>query len=233
MVPPSGTPSDAKDNMAARDWYEAGQAYSLDYLKTLRQMIEARGIREPDVLFLTNDSPFGLPLRNILVHDGATKNQVGLCGTDLYPKQFPTNGEIADQPFQVDYFTKLYGENGKIYTKDAQRYTFGAELQGGFYSFPLGIKPTVTPEATDQLLAKSFGHGMKGGTFYVLRGGFNLDDSTYDFQGAIGPSGELRPRYDVMKRWGTFASDYEADFSSSEEIEDTVTLLQDLSLIHI
>ena len=227
VVPPSGTPSDAKDNMAARDWYEAGQAYSLDYLKTLRQMIEARGIREPDVLFLTNDSPFGLPLRNILVHDGATKNQVGLCGTDLYPKQFPTNGEIADQPFQVDYFTKLYGENGKIYTKDAQRYTFGAELQGGFYSFPLGIKPTVTPEATDQLLAKSFGHGMKGGTFYVLRGGFNLDDSTYDFQGAIGPSGELRPRYDVMKRWGTFASDYEADFSSSEEIEDTVTLLQD------
>lgn len=227
VIAPSGAPSDAKDNMAARDWYEAGQAYSLDYLKTLRQMLEARGVREPEVLFLTNDSPFGLPLRNILVHDGGTKNQVGLCGTDLYPKQFPTNGEIFDQPFQVDYFTKLYGENGKLYTKDSAPYTFGAELQGGFYSFPLGIKPNVSAESTDQLLAKSFGHGMKGGTFYVLRGGYNLDDSTYDFQGAIGIEGDLRPRFDVMKRWGSFAADYEADLSSSSEIEDAVTLLND------
>ena len=227
VTPPSDVPKAEKDNVAARDWYEAGQAYSLEYLKTLRQMIEARGIREPDVMFFTNDSPFGLPLRNVLVHDAAIKNQVGLCGTDLYPKQFPTNGEIVDQPFQVDYFTKLYGEGGKLYTRDAQRYTFGAELQGGFYSFPLGIKPEVSPEATDQLLAKSFGHGMKGGSFYVLRGGYNLDDSSYDFQGAIGIDGALRPRFDVMKRWGTFTHDFEADFSSSEEIEDAVTVLND------
>lgn len=227
---PAGLPGSPRSNTAARDWYDAGQSYTLDYLKALRGMLEARGLREPEVMFFTNDSPFGLPLRNILVHDGAVKNQVGLAGADLYPKQFPTNGEIADQPFQVDYFTKLYGDNGRLYTKDAPtapRYTFGAELQGGFYSFPLGIKPNVTPEATEQLLAKAFGHGMKGGSFYVLRGGFNLDDSVYDFQGAIGPEGDLRPRYDVLKRWGTFLSDYEGELSSSEEVEDAVTVLQD------
>ncbi|MBK6462246.1 MAG: beta-galactosidase [Myxococcales bacterium] len=230
VTPPSAAPSDPNDNLAARDWYDAGQAYSLEYLSTLRRMLEARGLREPEVMFFTNDSPFGIPLRTVLLHDGAVKNQVGLAGADLYPKQFPTNGEIADQPFQVDYFTKLFGENGKLYTKDAAaapRYAFGAELQGGFYSFPLGIKPNVTPEATDQLLAKAFGHGMKGGSFYVLRGGFNLDDSSYDFQGAIGPDGELRPRYEVMKRWGRLLSDHEAALSASDEVEDAVTLLQD------
>lgn len=229
VVAPASAPGNPSEDVAARDWYDAGQAYSLAYLKTLRGMLEQRGIREPEVMFFTNDSPFGLPLRTVLVHDGGIKNQVGLAGADLYPKQFPTNGEIADQPFQVDYFTKLFGENGKAYTKDGERYTFGAELQGGFYSFPLGIKPNVTPEATDQLLAKSFGHGMKGGSFYVLRGGFNLDDSSYDFQGAIGPDGDLRPRYEVMKRWGTILHDYEADLSASDEVEDAVTIVQDVA----
>ena len=46
-------------------------------------------------------------------------------------------------------------------------------------------------------------------------------------QGAIGIDGALRPRFDVMKRWGTFTHDFEADFSSSEEIEDAVTVLND------
>ena len=46
-------------------------------------------------------------------------------------------------------------------------------------------------------------------------------------EGAIGIDGALRPRFDVMKRWGTFTHDFEADFSSSEEIEDAVTVLND------
>ncbi len=227
VVPPGSAPGRPEDNLAARDWYEAGHAYSLTYLKTLRAMLEKRGLREPEILFMTNDSPFGLPARTVMVHDGAVKNQVGLAGVDLYPKQYPTNGELVDQPYQVDYFTKIFGENSGIYTRDSGRYTFGAELQGGFYSFPLGIKPNVLPEATGQLLAKTIGHGMKGGSFYVLRGGLNIDGSSYDFQGALSPEGEPRPRYEVMSRWGNLVSTYERQLSSSDEVEEPVYVVQD------
>jgi hypothetical protein len=228
VVPPSALPAATKDNVAARDWYEAGLAYVLDYLKTIRGMLEARGVHEPDVLFLTNDSPFGVPTRNVLVHDGQTKNQVGLAGLDLYPKQFPTNGEVSDQPYQVDYFTKLYAGSNLLYTKDTGgRFAWGAELQGGFYSFPLGVKPNVRPEATDQLLAKAIGHGLKGGSFYTMRGGINLDGSDYDFQAAIGTDGTLRPRYDVMKKWGAFLGTWGLALEGSDEVEDPVAIVQD------
>ncbi len=228
VVPPSALPSAVSDDVAARDWYEAGLAYVLDYLKTIRAMLETRGVREPEILFLTNDSPFGVPTRNVLVHDGQTKNQIGLAGLDLYPKQFPTNGEVSDQPYQVDYFTKLYAGSNLLYTKDTGgRFAWGAELQGGFYSFPLGVKPNVRPEATDQLLAKAIGHGMKGGSFYTMRGGLNLDGSDYDFQAAIGLDGSLRPRYDVLKKWGALLSTWGLALEGSDEVEDPVAIVQD------
>ncbi len=228
VAAPVALPTSVTDDVAARDWYEAGLAYVLDYMKTVRGMLEARGVREPEVLFMTNDSPFGVPTRNLLVHDGQTKNSVGLAGLDLYPKQFPTNGEISDQPYQVDYFTKLYAGGNLLYTKDTGgRFAWGAELQGGFYSFPLGIKPTVRPEATDQLLAKAIGHGLKGGAFYTMRGGINLDGSDYDFQAAIGLDGTLRPRYDVMKKWGALLDRWGLALEASDEVEDQVAIVQD------
>ncbi len=225
VVPPSKMPASALDNVAARDWYDAGEAYVLAYMKTVRGMIEARGIHEPDVIFLTNDSPFGIPTRNLLVHDGRVKNQVGLTGLDLYPKQLPTNGELNDNPFQVDYDTKLYEVYNHLYTKDPGAFAFGAELQGGFYDFPLGVHPNVAPESTDQLLAKGFGHGLRGGSFYILRGGINLDGSSYDFQAAIGLDGSLRPRYDVLKSWGAMLAS--TTLARADEIEDPIAIVQD------
>ncbi len=228
VVPPSALPKNAAENVPARDWYDAGLAYVLDYLKVIRGMFEARGITEPRTLFFTNDSPFGVPTRNVLVHDGQTKNQIGLAGLDLYPKQLPTNGELNDQPYQADYFTKLYAGSNLLYTKDTGgRFAWGAELQGGFYSFPLGVRPVVKPEATDQLLAKSIGHGLKGGSFYTIRGGLNLDGSEYDFQAAIGLDGALRPRYDVMKKWGALLSVWGLALEGSDEVEDPVAIVQD------
>lgn len=227
---PPALPATSADNVAARDWYDAGQAYILDYLKGVRAALEARGLREPTILFTTNDSPFGLPTRNLMVHDGRVKNQVGLAGLDLYPKQLPTNGDLNDYPFQADYFTKLFTGWGALYSKDSGgRFAYAAELQGGFYDFPLGIHPTVTPESTEHLLAKAIGHGVKGGAFYVLRGGLNLDGSSYDFQAAISLEGALRPRYEVLKRWGALLSRYGAALESADEIEDAVAIAQDVS----
>lgn len=231
VVPaPAALPKGLPDNPAARDWYDAGQAYILQYLRGVRAGLEARGLREPDILYFTNDSPFGLPTRNIMVHDGRVKNQIGLCGLDLYPKQLPTNSGLTDNPFQADYFTKLYAGWNALYTRDAGgRFAYAAELQGGFYSFPLGVTPQVAPQATDQLLAKAIGHGVKGGAFYVLRGGLNLDGSSYDFQAAIGLDGALRPRYTVLSRWGGLLQRYGAALLSSDEVEDRVAIAQDVT----
>jgi len=161
VLPPTHLPRAPAENVAARDWHDAGQAYIAEYLSVARGMLEARGVHEPDVLFLTNDSPFTIvgtvanPERNILVHDGTMKNRFGLAGLDAYPKQIPdlpgTDGPLTNFPFQADYFAKLYGFFGANYTRDpAHGFVFGAELQGGFYSLPGGIYPVVSAEATDR-----------------------------------------------------------------------------------
>ncbi len=240
VVPPNKLPETLADDVPARDWYDAGQSYVAEYLGTIRGMLESRGIKEPDILFSTNDSPFTVvgtvanAARNILVHDGRVKNRFGIAGLDTYPKQVPDlpgqSGPITNFPFQADYYTKLYGHFGAIYTKDATRkFAFGAELQGGFYALPTGILPVVSPESTDQLLVKTVGHGMKGGSFYILRGGLNVDGSSYDFQAALGLDGQERARFDVMRRWAGFLARYGEKLQGTEDVEDPVAVVQDIA----
>jgi hypothetical protein len=234
VAPPTTTPSttgDRAQNPAFADWYFAGQAYVGDYLATLRSMIEARGFHEPDVLFFTNDSPFALlftdlKLHDVLLHDGPTKDPVGLSGLDLYPKQFTTNSHLQDQPFQADYFTRLYDAWGDLYT-GPQEYAYAAELQGGFYAYPVLGHPDVRPEATDQLLARSIGRGLKGGSFYVIRDGLNADDSQYDYLAAIDLAGNTTTRYDVMKKWGKLLEKRGEELMGTTEVKNRVAILAD------
>jgi beta-galactosidase GanA len=239
VEPPKTRPTKASENIAARDWYDAGQAYIETYLKKIRSMLEARGVKEPDVMFTTNDSPFTIvstvagEARNTMMHDGRMKNKVGLSGLDAYPKHIPDipsrEGTVKNFPFQADYFTKLFGFFSSYYTGNrAYKFAYSAELQGGFFSLPFGITSVVTPESTDQLLAKSIGHGMKMGSFYILRSGINNDGSDYDFQAALGPKGEERPRFAVMKRWARFLATHGATLQSAEDVEDPVAILQDV-----
>lgn len=220
---------DRPRNALFADWYEAGQAYSNEYLRRLRAMMEAEGFRTPDVLFFTNDSPFALSaqdllLRPVLMHDGPTKNSVGLAGLDLYPKQFPTNRNLQDQPFQTDWFTRLYDRYNDEYT-GPQDFAYAAELQGGFYSYPAIGQPEVRAAATEQLLARSFGRGLKGGAFYVMRDGLNLDDSAYDYQAAIRADGTTTARYDVMRRWGAFLQREGPRLSTARAVSNRVAIL--------
>jgi hypothetical protein len=237
--PPKQAPNRSSENVAARDWYDAGQNYIGSYLAKIREFLEARGIREPDVLMMTNDSPFTIvgtvvnEARNTMVHDGRVKNRFGLAGLDLYPKQIPDlpggSGQLTNFPYQVDYATAQYSFFSPVYTKDARyKYAFGAELQGGFYSFPTGVLPVVSPEATAQLLTKSVGHGLKGGSFYILRGGLNADGSTYDFQAALGLNGEERPRFGVMRSFGEFFSAHGGALMRAEPAYDPVAVVQDI-----
>lgn len=232
VPPPTSAPgvtSSTQQNPWLADWYWAGQAYSKDYLKTLRQMLEAEGFEQPDVLFFTNDSPFALlfgdlTLRNVLLHDGPTKNESGICGLDLYPKQATTNDELQDQPFQTDFFTRLFDRSADAAT-GKQAWVYAAELQGGFYSLPALGQPLVRPEATEQILMRSVGRGLKGGAFYVIRDGLNADGSAYDYQAAISATGATTPRYEVMKRWGGFLQKHGVELLRAVEAKNRVAVL--------
>lgn len=211
------------------DWYWAGQAHSGAYLAALQAMITDEGFAPPAALHFTNDSPFtllfdDLPLHNVLVHDGPTKNAIGVAGLDLYPKQFTTNDNLQDQPFQADYFTRLYDHYGDLAT-GPQDFAYAAELQGGFYAYPILGHPKVAPEATDQLLARTIGRGLKGGSFYVVRDGKNLDNSDYDYQAAIAADGSKTARYDVMARWGALLQAHGQDLLAAREVRDRVLVL--------
>ena len=90
---------------------------------------------------------------------------------------------------------------------------------------PILGHPKVAPAATDQLLARSIGRGLKGGSFYVIRDGLNLDNSDYDYQAALAADGSKTPRYDVMARWGALLQTHGPDLLAAREVTDRVLVL--------
>ena len=236
VEPPRKGPSilrrDRRANPRLRDWYDACQALAARYLGALKEMIVALGFGPPDLLLFTNDSPFGLnleslPLRDNLLYDGKVKNAVALDTVDLYPKQMLTNESLQDQPFQADYFTRLYRHYATLATGEPG-FVLAAELQAGFWPLPvLGARPTVRAAATDQLLARSVGRGLGGGSLYVIRDGLNADGSRYDYQAPIDHHGRINDRYRVARRWAGLLERHGERLLRSREVTSSVAILQD------
>ena len=197
IEPPTGKPDETSDNPMSWDWFDSAQCYIIDYLLLLRGMWEDLGIRENDIMFITNDGVSDIPMRDILMWDGFKKNIPGLSTLDIYAKMWPTNGHIMDIPFSADYFVKLF-EYSSDKIRSARGYSLGVEIQGGWWIKP----PDVVPQETDMLLAKLLGHGLDGIGVYVMRGGYNIDNSVYDFQAPIDTEGVARGRYDVLSKYG-------------------------------
>jgi hypothetical protein len=108
---------------------------------------------------------------------------------------------------------------------DGLDWAYAAELQGGFYAYPVVGAPTVSGAATDQLMARAVGHGLKGGSFYVIRDGLNADGSAYDYLAALDVNGNTTVRYDVMQRWGAFLAAHGDDLLAATEVENQVAVL--------
>ncbi|MEW6774874.1 MAG: beta-galactosidase [Bdellovibrionota bacterium] len=224
--PPEELPmgDELSGNMAVADWFDYLRQYTQEYQLTLRGYWEELGISESSVLFTTNDSPFGLPGREVLLPDHARKNRVGLHGLDTYPKMIPLNGALFDQPFQPDYHAvrfreasaERFGEPGAL---------LAAEIQGGMFSLPLGIRTEVTPAQTNQLIAKLVGRGMAAGSFYVAAGGINADGSDYDYQALIGRNGKRHPRFEAVAKWGSFLNRQKDRLLASRDLPAQVGLL--------
>ncbi|MFN8673887.1 MAG: alpha-amylase family protein [Candidatus Sericytochromatia bacterium] len=214
------------------DWYEVGQDYIKTYLLKLKTILEKKlekefqNLYKDKLFFLVNDSPFGLSVgnytKNIILHNTIKKREIANIGLDFYPKQLVFNEELMDQPFQVDYFTKL------VNNLTNNNFVFGTELQGGFYDIPFLGRAKVKPEATDQLLARSIGHGLKGASFYVIRDGLNYDNSTYNYDSAINYEGKTTKRFEIMKKWGNFLEKYGEKILKAKEINNSIAILQNM-----
>ncbi len=218
--PPESAPTESHENPAAWDWFDAAQCYIIEYLLELRTMWEELGIRERDIMFVTNDGTSDIPTRNILMWDGLKKNIPGLSTLDIYAKMWPTNGHIMDIPFSADYFVKLY-EYYADEVRGAGGYSMGPEIQGGWWIDP----PYIRPEETEMLLAKLIGHGLDGIGIYVIQGGFNMDGSVYDFQAPIDTEGNARDRFDVLDTYGKrLLEPYGTTLMASDDVESPVAV---------
>ncbi len=227
VEPPVAVPD---SGAAGRDWMDAGRSEIRQYLSQLRRSLEKHGVRQPDVVFMTNDAPFTVNdgdrlIRNALLPDGS-KNQVGHEGADLYPKFDLDPRTLQSQPFQADFFTRVFADWSARET-GGKGLAFGAEIQGGMYGFAPGVRPSVRPEATDQILARTIGRGMKGLSMYVMRDGLNADGSKYDYQAALTRSGLGTQRFDVLERWGRFLRRYGDDLVTAEEVTDPIGVVFD------
>lgn len=201
--PKYGMLSHPAKNAIHVDWYEAGWDYVLKYLLTLREMIEKTGIREPDVLFTTNDTPALTPRLNrlILFWRASLKNKVGLMTLDSYPRSDPLSLSLDDIVYQTDYAANLISFYTRDYHLKTGEWVMGAEMQGGMFGYPL-LRIKVRPQATARQLVKAIGSGVKSYAVFVLRQGYNLDNSLYRFQAAINEKGKVTKRFEVLKNAG-------------------------------
>ncbi|GIW73357.1 MAG: hypothetical protein KatS3mg102_2899 [Planctomycetota bacterium] len=156
---------------AHRDWLEHQRLLAAEYLAALRGIWERLGVREPDVLFLTNDTPKTYPgLRTLLLPDGVRKNRMaGLYCLDTYPRSLPLPARaLFDEPYEPDAFAKLYahwsgqcpavgggargsgaaGAGQGAGPPPRQQFAMGIEVQGGHFGLPLPIprwRPAISP----------------------------------------------------------------------------------------
>jgi hypothetical protein len=217
---------------AHRDWFEHQQRSVERYQAAIRAIWERLGFREPDLLFLTNDTWQTLPRRDLVLPDGERKNRAGLHALDTYPRCVPRPGRhLFDRPYEPDLGAKLVDRYNDLYTAAGpSRFSFGIEVQGGHFGFQLGgrlLEPhEVRPEATLQTLLRLIAHGMKGISIYTLAGGLNLDGSSYDFQAAIPYGAEAEtPRARAVAGVARLIRERGPDLLRSRAVESPLALL--------
>lgn len=198
-------------NVRHQDWFDAGQDGIVEYHLALRTIWERLGVREPDVLFATNDSPHSMThvFRNVAAWHGPAKNTGGLAMLDAYPKQLPTTGDRPlDMPFLTAFFSDRFANSNDGYRFAGRAPVpagkcYSAELEGGLFSVPFVNIPFPVPASTtDHVLLQHVGRGSALAAVYVLRAGLNRDDTPYFTNAALAVDGTPQARWDVLRRWG-------------------------------
>jgi len=214
-------------NQVHIDWYDAGWAYVEEYLLILRGMLEKAGIREPEVLFTTNDTPALTPRlgRKILFWRGSMKNKVGLGTLDSYPRCDPLSRQLDNIPYQTDYAATLTDFYGNRYPMKRGSWVMGAEMQGGIFELPI-LDVEVKPEASARQVTRAVGSGVKAYAMFVIRQGFNLNNTVYRCQAPIDEHGRASERFNVLARAATgLAVKYGKALNRAEPVDAPVAVL--------
>lgn len=230
--PDRGAP--VRENLRHQDWFDAGHAGIEAFHLALRRMWERLGVREPDVLLCTNDSPHTFIGRDLSQWRGATKNTGGVAMLDAYPKQLPTSGgKPFDLPFLTSFFSKRFAASNASYAfaggpPVGPGKCYGAELEGGLFSIPiLNLALPVPVQTTDAILLQHIGRGSALAAVYVLHAGRNRDGTPYFTNAAIAIDGRPQPRYDALKRWGDVVTKHGDELLASDEVESQVAIVVD------
>jgi hypothetical protein len=218
----------AGDEVRVRDWYDGGKALVVDYLARLRTMLEDKGVG--GVLLTTNDSPFALsagdvPLRNAVLLPDGSKNDVAVNVLDLYPTFGSSPRAPLGEPFQTDFFTRLYDRRADRAT-GPQEWIYGAELQGGMYGAG-PLRPTIPAAATDTMLLRAVAGGLKGGALYVVQDGLNADGSAYAYGAAFAADGTPTPREAVLRKWGEFLTTHGTALQQAKAVTNRIAVVVD------
>ncbi len=226
LPPPKPPRRQPYANRAHVDWFEAGWSYITEYLSRLRRMWENLGIREPDILFTTNDTHAQLPMANMKLALPNIKAKIGagLPTLDTYPKNNPLSRALDERPSDAAFNTRLLDYYGDYYPGKNGSWVMGAEMQGGMFR-AVGITPRVRPEETRRLVTKALAAGMKAYSTFVIREGYNLDNSVYHYQAPINYKGKKNARFDVLAKAAGFLSEFGNKFHKSRRPECEIVLL--------
>lgn len=237
VLPPKERPKDqapASENLRHQDWFDAGHAGIQAFHAALRALWERLSVREPDLLFCTNDSPHTFIGRDLSLWRGTVKNVGGVAMLDAYPKQLPTSlGRPLDFPFLTGFFSKRFRASNDGYAfaggpPVAAGKCYAAELEGGLFSIPFVNIPLPVPVATtDHVLLQHIGRGSALAAVYVLREGLNRDGSPYFSNAGLARDGAPRERWRVLERWGKFIAAHGDGLLASDEVEARVAVLVD------
>lgn len=179
--------------------------YIVDYLLTLKEMIIDLGI---STFFYLND-----PYLCQWPHHSVKKSKVAPVGYDTYPK-FSTDTCTLDLPFALSYAPEFFHAINKDFP------TIGAEVGCGWFD----PRVTVSPETTLQLSMVSLIRNTRILAYYLLQDCLEHDGYPWIFQSPLDIEGNITPRYDVLKKVGTFVEKYSDLLCKSEEIYSQVGL---------
>jgi hypothetical protein len=154
-----------------QDWYRYHDESIHSYLKKLRAMWEALGLREPNVIFTLaesyNAAEHGLLPNYVFRNDRA---HTGLMTVNLYPKTSErADHPLLNNPFKADLDVKAATTANAAYWGAHQEWAMGPEIQGGWWR---GID--VNSKSRQQTYLTVLGHGLKAFFVYYFNEGDNF-----------------------------------------------------------
>ncbi len=153
-----------------QDWYRFQDETMYQYLRWIRSVWEAMGVREPAVLFTLAES-YNAAEHGVLPHYRLRNmpGQTGMMTVNLYPKTYETDDiTLMNLPFKTDHDVKAAESANDFYLGSRQEWVMGPEIQAGWWR-----GTHVSLESRRQTYLSTLGHGMKALYLYYFNEGDN------------------------------------------------------------